>query len=365
MLTVWSDGSYIKQQLSPADAGQLFDLGWGANGLLLTAESAPSCYRAGTLIRTDRGEVAVEALCVGDRIASAFGGTVAVTWLGHRQVDCRRHPKPQEVWPVRVAAGAFAAGQPRRDLWLSPDHAVFVDGVLIPIRYLINGATIVQEPVDAVTYWHVELPMHDVLFAEGMPAESYLDTGNRGAFENGGPVRHLHPDFALRVWEEDACAGLVVDGAELMAARSWLLARAEMLGHGFTTEPALRLGVEGRLLRPTTDGKTYRFGLPRGAERGRLISRSSVPAHVHGDSDDYRRLGVAVCGMALDGVAIALNDLPGDAGWHDIEGGSSTTWRWTNGDAGLVLTGGRDLEVGVLMTARYWAAAKGANAMAA
>jgi hypothetical protein len=87
---------------------------------------------------------------------------------------------------VRVVAGAFGGGLPGRDLWLSPDHAVLVGEVLIPIRYLVNGATIVQVAVDAVTYWHVELERHEVIVAEGLPCESYLDTGNRGAFEPGG-----------------------------------------------------------------------------------------------------------------------------------------------------------------------------------
>jgi hypothetical protein len=59
---------------------------------------------------------------------------------------------------------------------------VHLDGVLIPVRHLLNGASIVQEPVDHVTYWHVELPTHGVLLAEGLPVESYLDTGNRPAF---------------------------------------------------------------------------------------------------------------------------------------------------------------------------------------
>ena len=76
-----------------------------------------------------------------------------------------------------MRAGAFSEGAPRRDLLLSPDHAVYIDDVLIPIRYLVNGVSIVQQTVDAVTYWHVELPEHDVLLAEGLPAESFLDTG--------------------------------------------------------------------------------------------------------------------------------------------------------------------------------------------
>ena len=139
------------------------------------------CFAEGTHIGTPSGEAAVEQLRVGDRVLTRRGERLAVAWLGHRRTDCRRHPRPWEVWPVRVRASAFGAGMPHRDLLLSPDHAICIDNVLIPIRYLINDATILQERVDSVTYWHVELDRHEVLLAEGMPCESYLDTGNRGA----------------------------------------------------------------------------------------------------------------------------------------------------------------------------------------
>jgi hypothetical protein len=82
-------------------------------------------------------------------------------------------------------------GRPGRDLYLSPDHAVFTDGVLIPVRYLVNGATIVRQEFSHVTYWHVELPVHGVVLAEGLAAESYLDTGNRAAFAEGSKARAL------------------------------------------------------------------------------------------------------------------------------------------------------------------------------
>ena len=141
-----------------------------------------ACFAEGTRITTDRGCIAVQNLRVGDNIVASVGGLRPVQWLGHRRVDCARHPRPCDVWPVRVRADAVAPRQPARDLLLSPDHAVFLDGVLIPVRYLVNGASIAQMPIDALTYWHVELPMHDVLWAEGLPCETYLDTGNRAAF---------------------------------------------------------------------------------------------------------------------------------------------------------------------------------------
>ena len=85
-----------------------------------------------------------------------------------------------------LANVTFGTGVPRRDLLLSPDHAVWCEGVLIPIRYLLNGRTIVQERVGEVIYFHLELAQHDVILAEGLACESYLDTGNRSAFVNGG-----------------------------------------------------------------------------------------------------------------------------------------------------------------------------------
>ncbi len=180
---------------------------------------ATACYRVGTRIATPRGDVAVEDLAIGEKVQARFVGLAAIRWIGHRHIDCRRHPEPRKVWPVRVRPGAFAAGAPRRDLWLSPDHAVFVQDVLIPIKHLINGTSIAQVPMDEVTYYHVELAEHDVLLAEGLPAESYLDLGDRANFTNGGGPIALHPDLSARIWEAMGCAPLIVTGPELNAAR--------------------------------------------------------------------------------------------------------------------------------------------------
>jgi hypothetical protein len=201
-------------------AGDVF--GITPNGSSRTFLTVAPCYAAGTRIATATGETRVEDLRVGQRVRSAFGGTAPIAWLGHRHVDCRKHPRPRDVWPIRVHADAFGAGLPRRDLLLSPDHAVYVNAVLIPIRYLVNGGTIVQEPRDRVTYFHVELPAHDVILAEGLPAESYLDTGNRSAFANGGRIADMTPDFAAWRWEAVACAPLVVSGPLVAAVRAGL-----------------------------------------------------------------------------------------------------------------------------------------------
>jgi T5SS/PEP-CTERM-associated repeat protein len=182
-----------------------------------------SCFAAGTRIAAPDGEVAVEALQVGDSVMLASGELERVVWIGHRTIDCARHPRPQQVWPVRIAAKAFGA-VPDRDLFLSPDHAVLIDGVLVPVKHLIDGDAIAQVQVDSVRYYHVELTRHAVLQAEGLPAESYLDVGDRSHFANGGVVVALHPDLACRIWEAEACAPLVVAGPRLDAAKRRLRA---------------------------------------------------------------------------------------------------------------------------------------------
>ena len=161
--------------------------------LAVSADVAP-CFLAGTRIGTARGLVAVEAIGVGEQVRVVLSdeaggdGLAEVIWVGQREVDCARHPKPRQVWPVRVAAGAFGPGRPCRELFLSPDHGVFVNDVLIPIKHLINGSTIVQVKVERVTYHHIELAEHDVLLAEGLAAESFLDMrdGSRYAGSSGG-----------------------------------------------------------------------------------------------------------------------------------------------------------------------------------
>ena len=177
-----------------------------------------ACFAAGTRIETAKRLVTVEALAVGDEVRTMLGGPGRIVWIGSRPVDCARHPAPETVWPVRIARGAFAENVPVRDLFVSPDHAIYVDGVLIPAKYLLNGTTIRQVKRRRVVYYHIELARHDVVLAEGLPAETYLDSGDRAKF-SGGPVTVLHPEFAARTWQAAGCAELVVTGAKLDAVR--------------------------------------------------------------------------------------------------------------------------------------------------
>ena len=199
------------------------------------------CFASGTQIRTARGDIAVEDLEIGDFALTVSGDLRPVTWVGSRTMMPSDHAQPWNVHPVRVRAGAFGTGLPERELRLSPGHPVLVGadedgegGHLVPIMCLINGTTIERVPVDEVTYWHVELDQHDVLFAEGLPAESYLDWGDREFFSEAEAHAIANPDFVLPGLAA-RCRPVAIDGAVVENER----ARLEML---FATELSMPCG---------------------------------------------------------------------------------------------------------------------------
>jgi ELWxxDGT repeat protein len=193
------------------------------------------CLAEGTRLLTNHGHIPVELLSIGDVVLTVSGGEQAIQWIGRRRVDCRRHPDPERVQPIRIAPHAFGQGRPQRAVLLSPDHSVFMEDVLIPIKFLSNGNTIARIEMDAITYYHIELPHHDVVLAESLPVESYLETGGRSAFENTGEPLQLHPDFepdplqVAMVWQNCGYAPLLGQSGELDRVRSMLAVQATLL----------------------------------------------------------------------------------------------------------------------------------------
>jgi hypothetical protein len=314
--------------------------------------SSPVCFAEGTRIAADRGDVAVEALLVGDQVVVLEAGERVlrpVRWIGERQIDLRRHPRRDVAAPVRILRSAFAEASPCRDLLVSPDHCLFVDGWLIPARLLINGMTITQDlAATAIRYFHIELDSHGVLLAEGLAAESYLDTGNRAFFDNAGLPVTLHPCFAIearpRSWHQDACAKLAVGVDVVEPIWRALSDRARFLGHTpptpepTTDDPDLRLIAGGRPFHPVCAKEgVFRFTLPRGSACFRIRSRSVLPRAMAPYLDDRRRLGVAIERILLSSDQ-AVVEIPADdplltEGWHQSEREGMALWRWTDGDA--------------------------------
>jgi hypothetical protein len=306
---------------------------------------ATACYCAGSPILTARGEVAVERLRPGDQVITlARGGALRpVIWVGHSCIDTARHPDPDAVAPVRIRAGAIAAATPLRDLVVSPEHAIgLLDDaghrVLVPALCLVNGATIVREPAGGtVRYVHVELARHDILLAAGLAAESYLDTGNRSAFDNAGAHRQLYPSFLPRNWDSDGCAPLLL-GAAAAPLHARLLRRAELLGYRVTDDPALTVLADGVALAPLSHaGGRYVFRMPVGIRSVRLNSRVAAASDFDPAAPDRRRGGVPVARLLQDGIELPLDGPAPRDGFLAPERRGDDCWRWTDGDACVAL----------------------------
>jgi hypothetical protein len=144
-----------------------------------------NCFTAGTMILTPTGEIAAESLAAGDLVVAADGRTVPVRWAG-RQTVSRVFADPLRALPIRISAGALGENMPIRDLSVSPEHALLIDGVLIQAAALVNGTSIVrdQSVPQVFAYYHIELATHELLVADGAPAESFIDNVDRMGFDN-------------------------------------------------------------------------------------------------------------------------------------------------------------------------------------
>lgn len=159
------------------------------------------CYLEGTGIATPNGDVAVEDLKVGDLVMTADGGTTSVKWLGEQPVDTRK-ATPSKVNPICLVKDAIAPNVPARDLFVSPDHAIEIDGMLYNAHALVNGRSIYQTahmPLEGFTYFHVDTGAHELILAENCPAESFLDAVDRDNFINGADRAdaEIIPEMAL------------------------------------------------------------------------------------------------------------------------------------------------------------------------
>ena len=146
-----------------------------------------NCFARGTQIKTPSGTTPVEELRIGDEILSHKGRRVPVRWIGRQTMSTRFRPA-ERLMPVRVKAGALGGGLPIQDLVLTADHALLIDGLLVNAGALVNGETIDYVPLgelgDSYTVYHVETENHDVILAEGVPAETFIDYVARRAFDN-------------------------------------------------------------------------------------------------------------------------------------------------------------------------------------
>jgi hypothetical protein len=153
-----------------------------------------SCFLTGTRIKTPEGETNIEELRIGDNVFTASGETRPIKFIGRRKVSRERTGPWNGDGPVKISRFAIDGKAPHSDLYVSPAHAIYIDGILIPARNLVNGVTIVADAKPealALTYFHIELDTHEPILAEGLAVESF-QRDNPHAFDNADEYVRLY-----------------------------------------------------------------------------------------------------------------------------------------------------------------------------
>lgn len=324
------------------------------------------CFCRGTRIMTPEGEVPVESLAVGDLVVTLGHATPRkIVWIGKGNVLATRG-KRGPATPVIVRRGALADGVPNQDLHVTRAHSLYIDGVLIPVEFLVNHKSILwDDRAQEVEIYHVELESHDVLIANGAPAESYRDDGNRWLFQNANSGWGLPP--------QEPFAPVMTAGSLVDDIWRRLLGRA---GARYllplTDDPDLHLIVDGARIEVTRSRGAERvFQLPARPTQVVVASRDAVPTEL-GLARDPRSLGVALRHIALWQGArctmIQASDERLRDGFHGYE--PEDDLRWTNGSGALpgelfASFGGGGLEVVLVLAGATQYVAEGARVLVA
>lgn len=143
------------------------------------------CFTPGTRIATPEGPKLIQALRPGDLVLTKDDGPQEVLWMGHRRMSGARLYAMPHLRPIRFRAGAMGLDLPEPDLIVSPAHRMLVKGaaaqalfgtseVLVRAEDLINDASImVDHALREVTYVHILLERHNIVFANGIETESF------------------------------------------------------------------------------------------------------------------------------------------------------------------------------------------------
>ena len=288
------------------------------------------CFLPRTRIAVPRGEMNVEDLMVGDLVRTIDGVARRIVWIG---TGCALATpgRRNAATPVIVRKGALAENVPHRDLHVTKGHALHLDGVLIPVEFLVNHRSIMwDDHAREIRLYHIELEQHDILLANGAAAESYRDDGNRWLFDN------WNAGWSLPAGQ--TCAPVLTGGPIVDAAWQRLLDRAgSRPGIPLTHEPDLHLLVDGWRTGPVWRRDLhYVFQLATRPLEIRIVSRSGRPQEL-GLSRDPRPIGVAVRRISVaQGAQSRVIDAEAgllSEGFHAFEPQDNV--RWTDGDACL------------------------------
>ncbi|MFT8327101.1 Hint domain-containing protein [Gluconobacter oxydans] len=334
------------------------------------AKGSEICFLPGTMITTPSGTAAVEDLRIGDEVTAWVDGSPVsrkVTWVGSKRVRAQGGASADlSGHPVRILKDAIAANVPNKDLLVTPEHCLFIDGRFVPTRMLVNGRSVFYDrSISVYDYFHIETENHSVIMADGMLTESYLDTGNRRSFTQHGEVASL--GGRQKSWEQDAAAALTVDRATVEPMFRQIADRAIAAGLE-SHEAAAELTQDADLHLVADNGMVIRqsreaagraiFMIPAEVSAVRIVSRTARPSETVGPFvDDRRELGVLVGDVVLydsratRSITSHLTQADLD-GW---QGADDATCRWTAGN-GLLTLGERDQDSLALLSIEIRAA---------
>ena len=325
-----------------------------------------TCFLPGTLIATDEGESPVEQVLVGDFVSATVGDQKVsreVIWVGSNHVQVRPELSDDRAgYPVRILKNAISENVPFKDMLITSEHCLCIDGNFIPARMLVNGISIFYDKtITSYDYYHIETAEHSVITADGMLTESYLDTGNRKSFQSDANVVRIGAGApAVRSWSRDAAAPLVTARSIVEPVFRQIETRAKTQGIK-TVSAAPQLCEDAELRLVTDKGHVIRklretdgvamFMIPSDVTAVSIISRTSRPSDTIGPFvDDRRELGVLIGEITLfDAVETRRLDTPFTdstlEGWDVLE---NSACRWTNGKAALPLGQRRPHSIGML-----------------
>jgi uncharacterized repeat protein (TIGR03803 family) len=305
----------------PSDAGTVFEL---------TDSGFVICFLPGTQIATPDGERAIEHLRVGDTVITLRGEVRPIIWIGEGRVRAP-HGSSGMATPIIVRKGALADDVPYRDLHVTKGHSLYIDDVLIPVEFLVNHRSILwDDEAEEVTLYHIELASHDVLLANGAPAETYRDDGNRWLFHNASSGRGISP--------QPPCAPVLTGGAVVDTIWRQLLDRAGPRSTlSLTEDHDLHMRIDGvRVDAIERNNNMHVFRLVMRPRTARIRSRAAVPQEL-GFARDPRLLGVAVSQIVVANRRrqrkLAAADARLAEGFHTFEPDNGI--RWTDGDAAV------------------------------
>lgn len=313
-------------------------------GLKVLSYAGPTpCFLAGTKILTSAGWTLIENLKIGDKIATFTNGENAFSsaeWVGKGETHCNSWlPDDLSGFPVVIMKDALGDNVPHEDIRLTPEHCIFMDGVLIPCRMLVNGMSIYYDKSYLhYSYYHIKLQNHSIINANGMLTESLADTNHfsrnsdnessQDAADLAAPLG-VDPDIAealhYRISRRATISGVTPKSIPSLAAH----------------KPEVHLYADDKIVHPIRiSGNRHVFMLPRNIGGVSIISSTTRPCDSVGPFiNDRRALGVLIGKIDIfDSFGHKNLDIHTHtkylSGWHCLENEQS---RWTNGNAYLPL----------------------------